>query len=144
MTQEISKPPVWFWIVAAVALVWNLLGVSAFVMQVSMSTETLAALPEAERALYENFPLWALIAFAAAVFGGVIGSVLLLMKNKLAQTAFIVSVVGVVIQMIYNLFVGKTMDVYGPGSIAMPIMILLFAGFLVWLSRAATAKGWIA
>lgn len=144
MTQETSKPPAWFWIVAAVALVWNLLGVSAFVMQVSMSPETLAALPEAERALYESFPLWALIAFAAAVFGGAVGSVLLLMKNKLAQTAFVISVVGVVLQMIYNLFIGKTMDVYGPGSIAMPIMILLFAGFLVWLSRTATAKGWIA
>ena len=143
MSEHATKPPVWFWIVAAVALVWNLLGVSAFVMQVSMSPEAIAALPEAEQALYENFPIWALIAFAAAVFGGAVGCILLLMRNKLAQSILIISLVGIVVQMIYNVFISGAMDVYGPGSIIMPIMVLVIAVFLVWLSRSATSKGWL-
>ena len=143
MSEHATNPPVWFWIVAAVALVWNLLGVSAFVMQVSMSPEAIAALPEAEQALYENFPIWALIAFAAAVFGGAVGCILLLMRNKLAQSILIISLVGIVVQMIYNVFISGAMDVYGPGSIIMPIMVLVIAVFLVWLSRSATSKGWL-
>lgn len=143
MTTSLEKPPVWFWIISGVALVWNLLGVMAFIMQVTMSPEALAELSEAERALYENFPVWALIAFAAAVFGGAFGSLFLLLRNKLAKTLFLVSLAGVIVQMIYNLFVSGVMDVYGPGAIAMPIMVLLFAIFLIWFAGSAEKKNWI-
>ena len=54
-----SKAPKWFMVVAAVLLVWNLMGVMAYIMQVTMSPEVFAALPEAERQLYENTPTWA-------------------------------------------------------------------------------------
>ena len=64
ITGEIPR---WFSVVAWVALVWNLLGVMAFAAQMMMTPEMLAALPEAERNLYENVPMWATIAFACAV-----------------------------------------------------------------------------
>ena len=143
MSSTATKLPIWFWIIAGVALVWNGLGVMAFVMQITMSPEALAAMPEAERALYETFPTWALIAFAAAVFGGAIGSLLLLLRNGLAHPVFIVSLAGIVIQMIYNFFIAETMDVYGPGSTIMPIMVLVIGGFLVWFSKSSKQKGWL-
>lgn len=142
MSQTLTKPPAWFWIIAAVALVWNLMGVGAFVAQVTTSPEALAALPEAERAYYENFPLWALLAFAVAVFGGAIGSLLLLLRKALAKPVFVASLIGVIVQMSYNLTAG-VMDVYGPGALAMPIMILLFAIFLIWFAGRAKNNGWI-
>ena len=48
-----------FMIIAAVALVWNLLGVTAYIMQVTMDEASLLALPEAERLIYETTPAWA-------------------------------------------------------------------------------------
>ena len=143
MSSISGKLPIWFWVIASIALLWNALGVMAFVMQVSMSPEALAALPEAERALYETFPVWALMAFAAAVFGGTIGSLFLLLRKALAYPVFIISLVGIIIQMIYNFFIAETMDVYGPGSIYMPIMVLVIGAFLVWFSKSSKQKGWI-
>ena len=143
MSQSSTKPPVWFYIVAALALLWNLMGVMVFIAQVTTSPDALAAMPENERTLYENFPLWALIAFAAAVFGGAAGCILLLLRKSLATTIFMVSLAGIVVQMIYNLFVSGAMDVYGPGAIAMPIMILIIGVVLIWFSKFATKSGWI-
>ena len=138
-----EKLPIWFWIIAGVALLWNALGVMAFVMQVAMSPEALAALSEAERALHEGFPVWALAAFATAVFGGTLGSVFLLMRRAVAYPVFILSLFGIIVQMIYNFLIAETIDVYGPGGTIMPIMILVFGAFLVWFSKSSKQKGWI-
>ena len=74
--KKIYKTPTWFMVVAVLLLVWNLLGVMAYIMQVTMSPETLAALPDAQRQLYENTPAWATAAFAIAVSGGALGCLL--------------------------------------------------------------------
>ncbi len=143
MSNSTAKPPIWFWVIAVIALLWNLMGVMAFIMQVTMSPEALAKMPDAERALYEAFPLWALIAFAAAVFGGAIGGLLLVLRNKLAGPVFIVSLIGIVVQMAYNFFIANMMDVYGPGGAAMPVMVLVLGVFLVWFAGSAKQKGWL-
>ena len=43
MSEDTIKAPTWFTVVAAVLLVWNLLGVMAYISQVTMSPEALAA-----------------------------------------------------------------------------------------------------
>ena len=58
-----------FWIISIVALVWNALGVMSYLMSVMMSPETLAAMPEEQRAMYETMPAWVTGAYAVAVFG---------------------------------------------------------------------------
>lgn len=137
------KPPVWFWIVAAVLLVWNLLGVIAYIIHVTMSAEALAALPEAEQLLYQNMPVWATTAFALAVWGSTLGCLLLLLRKKWATPVLIISLVAIVVQMYHSLFVSNSMEVYGPGSAVMSIMVVLVAIFLVWMSRSSTDKGWL-
>ena len=138
-----TKPATWFWVVSAIALVWNLMGVMAYIAQVTMSPEALQALPENERTLMESVPMWVTSAFAIAVWGSTLGSILLLMRKKIATPVLIFSFVGILVQMYYNLFMSKSMEVYGPGGLAMPIIVLLFGAFLIWFSRKSTANGWI-
>jgi hypothetical protein len=142
MTTSV-KPATWFWVVSGIALVWNLMGVMAYIMQVTMSPEALQALPENERTLIESVPAWATGAFAIAVWGSTLGSVLLLMRKKLATPILIFSLAGILVQMYYNVFMSKSMEVYGPGGLAMPAMVLLFGVFLIWFSRKSAANGWI-
>jgi hypothetical protein len=78
-----TKPPVWFTIVAVLALIWNAFGVMAYIMQVTMTPEALATLPVAEQALYTNLPAWYTGAFAIAVFGGALASLALVLKKEL-------------------------------------------------------------
>ncbi len=137
-----NNAPKWFIIVAALALVWNLFGVMAFVMHANMSPDAIAALPEAERALYESYPMWALIAFACAVFGGVLGSLLLVLKKSLAVPVLLISLIGVLVQMGHSFLIARSHEVYGPESIALPILVLVIAIYLVMLAGKAKKRGW--
>jgi hypothetical protein len=143
MSSTTNKPATSFWIVSVIALVWNLMGVVAYVMQMTMTPEALQALPEKERALYESTPSWATAAFAVAVWGGTLGSILLLIRRKLAAPVFIISFVGIVIQMVHSFFISNSIEVYGPGGMVMPIMIIIIGIYLIWYSRQSAAKGWL-
>ena len=142
MTEDIYKAPTWFTVVAAVALVWNLLGVMAYIMQVTMSPEALAVLPEEQRQMYENTPAWATAAFAVAVNGGALGCVLLLLKKKLAGLFLQLSLAGVLVQMFHSFFMSESTEVFGPGMLIMPVMVIVIAAYLVWLAARAKTKRW--
>jgi len=143
MSESTNKPSTGFWIISIIALIWNLMGVFAYIAQVNMSDEIIAALPEAERALYENVPAWVTGAFAIAVFGGALGCILLLIRKKLATSVLIISLIGIIAQMVYNFGMSKAAEVYGPGGMIMPAMVVLIGAFLVWYAKQATTKGWL-
>jgi len=93
-----SRVPKSFWIIGALSLIWNLMSVMNFFMQ--MNAEALASMTEAQRAIIVGRPSWATAAFALAVFGGAGGSILLLLRKRVAYYLFIASLVGVVIQLL--------------------------------------------
>ncbi|MGA9575602.1 MAG: hypothetical protein WBS20_16805 [Lysobacterales bacterium] len=139
---SVNKAPNWFMIVAAVFLVWNLLGALAYIMQVTTSPETLAALPEAERQIYENTPAWATAAFAVAVNCGTLGCLLLLLKKSLAGLFLQLSLAGVLVQMYYAFIVSNVREVVGPGALVMSGLVTIIAIYLVTLAAKAKAHGW--
>ncbi len=143
MTTQTAKPPVWFFIVSGLALIWNLLGVFAYIQQMTLSPEALAAMPEMHRALLESQPMWVTAAYAFAVFGGALGCVLLLMGRKLAKTAFWVSLAGILAQNTYTFLLSDAMNVLGPQAVVLPVIVLAIALALLWLSIIATARGWL-
>ncbi len=143
MTTPSNKPPFNFWVLVLLALIWNLMGVNAYIMQVTMTAEDLAALPADQKALYEAVPIWATGSFAFAVFGGVLGCLFLLFRKSLALYLFIISLIGIFLQMFYNLILSKSLEVYGPGQAIMPVMIILIGIALIWYTIKAEKKGWI-
>ena len=76
------------------ALVWNLIGLVRYVMQMRITEEMVQALPAAERLFYTDLPIWATSAYAIAVTAGAIGCVLLLMRNLWAVPVFLISLFG--------------------------------------------------
>lgn len=138
-----AKPPVSFWIISVLALLWNLMGVMMYIVQVTMTPEAIQALPAKEQELFINVPMWVMVAFAVAVFGSTLGSILLLIKRKLAIPVFIISYVAIIVQMINQLFISKSIEVYGPGGAIMPVMVIMVGAFLIWYSRKAAVKGWL-
>lgn len=137
-----NKAPKWFMIVAVILLIWNLLGVMAYLMQVTMSPEALAALPEAQLELLENTPAWATVAFAVAVNGGALGCLLLVLKRNLAGFFLQLSLAAVLVQMFYSFFMSKSFEVFGPGGLVMPVMVIVIAIYLVVLASKAKANRW--
>ena len=128
-----------FWLISAVALIWNVLGVINFFVQ--MNPDMLAVYRESERAIVEGRPAWATGAFAIAVFGGTIGCCLLLLRKSAAYYLFVASLLGVIVTMIHTLGVGIEL---GPGEIlGIIVMPLVVAAFLIWYSKRAESRNWI-
>lgn len=136
--------PTWFKVVAAVALLWNLLGCVAFFSDLRLSAEDLAKLPETQQALYAARPGWAVAATAVAVFGGVLGCVGLLLRKKWAFPVLVLSLLGILVQD-FGLFVlADGASLAGPVVVAMQVVVLAVGIGLVSLSRKGIARGWLA
>ena len=143
MTNSTSKVATWFWVIAIIMFLWNLMGLASFYYHVFITDEMLAALPENERALYGQYPLWTEIAFAIAVIGGTLGSVALLLRKKWASPVLKISLVAILIQMTHSLFFTDSFEVYGAMTFLMPVLVILIAIYLVWLAKKADMKGWL-
>ena len=138
-----AKPPAWFWIVAVLALAWNLMGVGAYIADVTMNEEALAALSDAERQLRESTPGFVTGAYAIAVFAGLGAAIALLMRRKPAIVLFGVSLAAVVLQMGYVFLVMKAAAVLGSESMTLPGIIILLSAFQLWLALTSARAGWI-
>lgn len=135
--------PTWFKIVAVMALLWNLLGCFAFFSDLRLSPEDLAKLPEAQQALYAARPGWAVAATAVAVFGGVLGSIGLLLGKKWALPTLVLSLLGILVQD-FGLFVlAKGASLAGPVAVAIQGIVLAIGIGLVLLSRKGIARSWL-
>jgi len=143
MTTIREKAPAWFWIVSVVALLWNLAGVGAYLQHAYMSIEDLEKLSQAERLLYESQPSWVTAAFAIAVWGGTLGCIALLLRKKWAKPILLISLIGVLLQMAHSFFMTNSFEVYGPGAMIMPIMVILIAIALVFFARKSLDRKWI-
>ncbi|TMO76771.1 hypothetical protein CWC17_02990 [Pseudoalteromonas sp. S3785] len=135
--------PNWFKPVLWAALIWNLLGVFAFVMHLMMTPEMISKLPLDQQAAYSNVPLWSTIAFAVAVLGGTLGCILLLAKNALATPIFALSLVAIFIQQFYNFFVINSIKMLGISAVFMPILVIVIAFLLLYLSIKSKQQGWL-
>lgn len=133
-----KKPAVWFWIISIVALLWNLMGVAAYLFRAFITDEMIAELPPKQQAeiLYEH-PAWYTALFALAVFCGALGCIALLIRKKWAYLLFIVSFICATIQQVFLMIEVEGMSKF------MPIMVIIVCMFLVWFAKMATSKGWI-
>ena len=135
--SEIQIKPHWsFWVICIIALTWSVMGSINFIMQIT--PEMVADYPEAAQSLIASRPLWATIAFAVAVFGGVLAELLLLLKKLVAYYLFVASFLGALITNIHTFQVSSAVDIW-VGS----LMSILIAIFLIWYSKLVKCKGWV-
>jgi len=139
-----NKPPIWFYVVAVIALLWNAAGLMAVIADLRLSAADIATLPADQQALYAARPGWSVVGSVVAVVGGTLGCLLLLLRKRLAIVLFGLSLAGIVLQNI-GIFViagaGKNGD---PVPFVLQGLVLVIAVGLLLLARRAKANGWLA
>lgn len=143
MSLQSAKLPVWFWVVTVIAVLWTLMGVASYVMDVTMSEETLAKMPEAQRAIYKTRPSWVVGLYAIAVFTALIGAAALALRKKLAVPFFGVSLAAVIVQFGYVLFGMSVVATLGASAAIFPAVIVVIGALLLWFSMQSASKGWL-
>ncbi|GMV06639.1 MAG: hypothetical protein AMXMBFR53_29150 [Gemmatimonadota bacterium] len=138
-----TTPPKWFRPVAVVALLWNLLGCAAYLADVSISPERVAAMSEAQQALYASRTWWGVSATAIAVWGGALGSLLLVLRRRWATGVLVASLAGVVVQDVGIFVVAGDAAPANALALGLQGFVLLVAVALVVLGRRASAAGWM-
>tara|TARA_R110002049_G_scaffold188124_10_gene356434 strand:+ start:921 stop:1340 length:420 start_codon:yes stop_codon:yes gene_type:complete len=135
--QSSNKPPIWFWIVSVIALIWNAMGINAYLQQAYDTESYRTMYSEEQLEIAANMPSWVTAAFAIAVFAGTLGAIGLLLRKKWATKLWLLSLLAVIVQMGYILINGYV------SNMVVTIMIIVFAFVFVWFSRMSASKGWL-
>ena len=139
-----NKPGALFWIIGIVALIWNAIGVMAYLGEAYMSDDTKALLPAEQIDFMNNQPAWVTAVYAIAVFGGLLACILLLARKKIATSLFLLSLLGVLARTMYYLILSNAPEAYGAAfAYTMFIIVIIIAIFLYFYSKKSAAKGWL-
>ena len=128
------RPPLSFWVVAGLSLLWNGFGAYLYTLTNLDDAALLASAPPAMQDYIANMPLWAHIAWALGIWGSLAGSVLLLLRVRHAVAAFGVSLLGAA-----GSFTAQGLA--GVLEPAQPVLILAVIAFLMWYARSAVTAG---
>lgn len=146
-TSAQARAPIQIWIVGILALLWNGFGCYDYFMTRTSGAAYIDSMMHTDQgsaimAYVNGFPIWVSAAWGFGVWGGLAGSILLLMRSRHAVAAFAVSAIGAV--------VGLGWQILNPSGIAemsetvnrvMPYVIIVIAVALFLYARAVEKKG---
>ncbi len=137
------KPPLWFTLLAGLALLWNLAGLLAVVADLRLSAADIAALPAEQQAMYAARPLWSVVASVVAVAAGTLGCLALLLRRRWSLALLYLSLAGVLLQDIGIFLVAGAARTGNPVPLVLQSLVLVIAIGLIALARRATARSWL-
>ena len=130
--------PWYLWVVGGLAILWNGFGTVLWGGTSFMPDTFLDGLPAAHRDYVSGLPIWSTLTWGLGVVGGVVGSILLLIRNRLAVPAFALSLFGAAANtMVY--VTNSPPD----GFFNLPLQVFIngFAVFLLWFAHLMQRRG---
>jgi hypothetical protein len=136
------RTPWHLWVVGIVALLWNAMGAFDYLMTQTKNEAYMSHFTPEQLDYFYGFPAWVVSAWAIAVWGGVLGSLLLLVRRGLAYGVFLVSFLGLAITTIHNFVLTPGLEVIGGvGPMVFSATIVLVAILLILYSRVQKKRG---
>jgi hypothetical protein len=138
-----TKPPWHLWAAGVSTLLWNGFGGFDYVMNVTRNPWYLNLSTEGQRAFIGAYPSWVTSIWATAVWGGVLGSILLLMRRRMAVIVYEVALAAFLISAAYIYVMSNGAQVNGAIGIAMTALIGAVAVFEVAYAYFVQRRGWL-
>lgn len=145
---QASKAPVHLWIVGLLALLWNGFGCYDYLMTRMRNLDYFRSMapdvdPNAMLAWVDAFPIYAQFGWGLGVWMGLIGSALLLIRNRWAVPALGLSLLGAILGLGYQIFMAPPPPPpMNEGAMAiMPWVIIAVAALLYYYAYRQRANG---
>ena len=143
MTEMTSKTPWHLWLVGVIAVLFNAIGAFDYVMSMTQGASYMAkaGMTPAQIAHYQEMPTWMTADWAIGVWGAILGSVLILLRRKLAVPVFAVSLAAFLISLIYTYVLTDGGEIMGGQMAMVSVLITALLIFFIWYSRLMTKRG---
>jgi hypothetical protein len=146
MTETVTRTPWHLWLVGVIAVLFNAIGVFDFVMSMTQGAAYMASAgmtPE-QIAHYEHLPAWMTIDWAVGVFGALAGSVLILLRHRLAWPVLAVSLAAFLLSVAYTYLLTDGGRIMGPQmgimSAVIAGLLAVFTGYAWWMTRRGVLR----
>ncbi len=94
-----NKPSIWYWVICVLGLLWSIGGGYDYLMVVTENAEYMGKIPAETLDYYNSFPNWLMWPWAIAIWGSVLGWLLMLLRKKLAVPVFLLALLGLIVNM---------------------------------------------
>lgn len=136
---SVGRTPLHLWIVGTLALLWDGVGAFDYLMTQTQNESYMSQFTPEQLEYFYGFPAWVVAFWALAVWGGLLGAVLLLLRKRLAVPVLLVSFLSVIVTFIHNFLLSEGAEVMGAGGVAFSGLIFVVALGL-WLYARFMAR----
>lgn len=140
-TPQPARTPWHLWAVGALSLVWNSVGALDFVMTETRNRAYMDALTPGQREYFYGFPMWVVAAWGIAVWGGTLGSLMLLFRSRFAVPLFLASLAFMILTDLYTFALSNGLKVNGAGILVFSAVIFVIGLLLFAYSRSMCRRG---
>lgn len=142
MDERYTPRPIagWYMVAAIASLLFMGLGCVAYLSHVLADPNSL---PLDQRAAYAAEPAWVTGAYAVAVWVGLAGTVLLVMKRKPAEWALLVSLIAVLVWFAGLLVVAPLRNAMSANDLLVAIVVTALTWTIYWFARHSRQREWL-
>ena len=143
MTDRRTNTPWHLWVVGVIALLFNAIGAFDYVMSMTQVASYMAraGMTPAQIAHYQAMPIWMIAVWTIGVWGAVLGSVLILLRNRVAFPVFTLSLAAFLVSLVYTYVLTNGGEVMGGQMVIASVTITALLLFFIWYSRLMTKRG---
>lgn len=132
--------PKHLWVIGILSLLWNAMGAVDYMMTELKVEAYMSQFTPEQLEYFYGFPTWVVATWALAVWGGVIGSLLLLLKKRWAVHVFLISLVAMVITSLRNYVFSNGLEVAGDAFTVIFTGVIFVVSLLLYLYARAMQK----
>ena len=137
-----ARTPWHLWVIGVVAFLWSAMGAFDYIMTETKNDAYMSNFTPEQLEFFYGFPAWLVAFWAVAVWGGVVGALLLLLRKRFAVWVFLASFLSMVVTTIHNYVFSNGMEVVGDAfSLGFSALIFVAALLLVLYARAMQKRG---
>lgn len=142
MEERFGPRPVasWFMVAAVAALLFMALGCVSYVMHVFADPSTM---PLDQRAAYAAEPAWVTGAYAVAVWVGLAGAILLVLRRRLAEPALLLSLLATLVWLAGLVLVRDLRENMSANDLLVAIVVTALTWTIYWFARHSRMRGWL-
>ncbi len=135
------RAPWHLWLVGILGLLWNSVGAFDHLMTQTQNESYMGQFTPEQLEFFYGFPMWLVAFWALAVWGGVLGALLVLLRKSLAVPVLLVSFLSMIVTAIHNFFFANGLYATGGTGLAFVLLIFVFALGLWLYARAMGERG---